>query len=98
MYNIAEINAYVFIKMAKKNQNQILSIQLKDFKALNIIDLMRARENPINVKLIVNIVVIIVNDYNKFFYKLYRKYISLSKLRKRILYQYYNYINIQNLI
>ena len=47
---------------------------------LNTINLIHIREDLTSVKLIINIVAIIVNNYNKFFYKLYKKYISLGEL------------------
>ena len=61
---------------------------------LNAIDSARVNINLISIKIIIDIIVILANNYNKFFRKIYKRYISLNNLRKLIPSQYYNYIDI----
>ena len=41
---------------------------------------MRANVDLASIKIIIDIIVILANNYNKFFYKIYKKYISLDNL------------------
>ena len=60
----------------------------------NIIDPIYTSIDYSSVKITINIVVILFNNYNKFFNKLYKKLISLDNLKSQILNYYYNFIDI----
>ena len=87
--DIAEISAYAFIKMVKKDHNQVILMWLKDFEALNAI-------GPTHVKITADVAVISTNNYDKFFYKLRKKPLTLSKLRKLVPTQYHDYMDVWN--
>ena len=52
---------------------------------LDAIDPVYTNIDPASIKIIADITAILANNYNKFFYKIYKKYISRDDLRKLIL-------------
>ena len=46
----------------------------------NAIDSTRSNKNFISIKITADIIIILINNYIKFFYKIYKKYISLNNL------------------
>ena len=95
-YDIAEISAYAFMGLAKREQNQVVSMWPEDFEALDATDLARAKGDPASARMTADVAAITVDDYDKFFRKLRKKHMSLDDLRKRIPHQYHDYVDVWN--
>ena len=93
--NIAEISIVAFMKMIFSDRNQIIVMWSKHFVMLN-----QSTENDAYLLLnafIINITAMNAQNYEKFFNKTKRKFVTMKKLKKRISEKFHKYLNNWNL-
>ena len=87
-YDIVKIWAYVFIAMAEKENYQVAALWPKNFKELDV-----KIDGYIPV-LISDLVAITLEDYNKFFSKIWIKSYTKEELKQMIPSEYHNNIDV----
>ena len=89
--NIVEIFVFAFMKMTFNDKNQIIIIWLKYFQMLKQFE-KNDKYLLLNV-FIIDIVVIIVQNYEKFFNKIKKTLITIDQLKQRVFKKFHKYIN-----
>ena len=93
--SIAKISIVAFMKMTFSDKNQIIAMWSKHFAMLN-----QSTENDAYLLLsafTINIAAVSVQNYEKFFNKTKRKFVTMKKLKKRISENFHKYLNNWNL-
>ena len=90
-HDIAEISAYAFTKISENPINQIIAMWPKHFEQL--IQLKKKDKQMLINVFTIDITVISVDDYEKFFNKLKKLPLSRERLKELIPQQYYEYID-----
>lgn len=75
--DIIEISVYAFMKMAERSENEVIAMWPRDFEQLN-----HSVSSGANV--IIDVVSIIANDYEKFFNKMRKKLFNMKQLKERV--------------
>ena len=87
--NIAEISAYAFIKMAEREENDVIAMWPKDFESLEQGDEPHAR-------ITADVAAISIEDYDKFFHKLRKEHPSIETLKGMIPKDYHDWVDVWN--
>ena len=90
--NIAEITITAFMKMATQNKNQIIAMWPKHFEMLN-----RSKKQDkymLASSFAINIAIISVEDFERFFNKTDKISLTEKQLKKRIFMKFHKYVNI----
>lgn len=89
-----EISAYAFKSMFQNNDHQVITLQLKDLEELEAQNNRKSKIDSDKVpKLISNITVIRLEDYNKFLIKIQKKSYTKNQLKQIVLSKYHDYLN-----
>ena len=94
--DIAKITTFAFMKMIENDKNQVIAMWSKHFDMFN-------RSKKLNKHLVeniltTNVVVIIVENYEKFIIKIKKNSIIMKQLLRKVFKRFHKYIKIWNLI
>ena len=96
--DIAKISTYAFTSIAKRRENQIISLWPEDFKQLEQPEYSDELQRIRQPGLTINIAALNPKDYKKFFQKIRKTPISRDELIKKVPLVYYRQIDVQNLV
>ena len=93
--DIAEVSAYAFVRMAEREENQVMAMWPRDFERLTP-DSTKEEESDQEKRFTADVAAITAEDYEKFFHKLRKAPLSEEQLRSRIPRTYHKWLDVWN--